>query len=189
MILRLLLVPMAFGAIALGEFKIGARIGDLTVKLNDQPVVVSPSKAAATVVIFVSTQCPISNAYNERMSKVFTDYKGKDVQFAFVNANANESQAEVDEHTAANKLSYRAYKDPGNVLADRFGAQMTPEVFIFDRSGVLQYHGFVDDAKNEQRVQVQGLRKAVDALLAGRTPELKDTKAFGCTIKRVRRAS
>src|ERR1700752_3482094 len=113
MMMRSLLLLLAAGAIAFGDFKVGSRIGDLTVKQNDQPVVISPSKAAATIVIFVSTQCPISNAYNQRMSKVFTDYKGKDVQFAFVNANANESQAEVEEHTASNKLSYRVYKDAG----------------------------------------------------------------------------
>lgn len=171
------------------DFTVGSRIGDITLKDNDNSVVLSPSKAAATAVIFVSTTCPVSNAYNDRMSRLYSDYKGKGVQFAFVNSNVDESSADIDEHTKANKLSYKALKDPGNVLADRFGAQMTPEVFLFDRSGVLQYHGFVDDAKNEQRVHVQGARKALDALLAGKTPELKETKAFGCTIKRVRKTT
>lgn len=187
--LRLLAVTLLAGSLGLADLKPGDRIGDITVKENDRSVVVSPSKAAATVVIFVATRCPISNAYNERMSAIYRDYQGKDVQFAYINSNSNESQAEVAEHTRDHKLSYRVYKDPGNVIADQFGAQMTPEVFIFDRSGVLQYHGYVDDAKNEQRIQVQGLRNAVDALLAGRTPDLKETKAFGCTIKRVRRPS
>ncbi|HYZ84636.1 MAG TPA: redoxin domain-containing protein [Bryobacteraceae bacterium] len=188
--MRILFASLLFGAsIFASDFSIGSRVADIVVKDGEAPVVVSPAKSPATVVIFVSTRCPISNAYNQRMSAIYRDYQNKGVQFVYVNSNSNESQAEIQEHTNGNQLSYKVYKDAGNVLADQFGAQMTPEAYVFDRQGVLQYHGYVDDAKNESRVQVQGLRKAIDAVLAGRSPELRDTKAFGCTIKRVRRAS
>jgi thioredoxin-related protein len=186
---RALVLFLLAGSLSFGQIAIGGRINDLTLKDGANPVVISPTRKAATVVLFVSTKCPISNAYNDRMNAIHRDYAGKDVQFVFVNANVNESQAEIEEHIKANQLAFKVLKDAGNVLADQFGAQMTPEAYVFDRSGVLQYHGYIDDAKNPARVQNQGLRKAIDAVLGGSAPSIKETKAFGCTIKRVRRAS
>jgi protein-disulfide isomerase len=188
--MRLLAASLLFvlGASA-AEFPIGSKIGQVEVKDGANSVAISPSKADATVLIFVSTQCPISNSYNERMNALYKDYEGKNVQFIFVNANANESPAEIEQHAKANKFSFKVYKDAGNVLADKFGATVTPETFVFDKTGVLQYHGFIDDAANPARVQVQGARKAIDAVLAGKPVELKEARSFGCTIKRVRKSN
>jgi hypothetical protein len=81
------------------------------------------------------------------------------------------------------------YKDPGNVLADRFDAQVTPESFVIDSSGIIRYHGSIDDSMNESRVHTRALRAALESVLAGKSVASTETKAFGCTIKRVRKAS
>ena len=75
------------------------------------------------------------------------------------------------------------------MVADRFDAQVTPESYVIDSSGVLRYHGSIDDEMNAARVHTQRLRLALDALLAGKPLPATETKAFGCTIKRVRKAS
>jgi len=75
------------------------------------------------------------------------------------------------------------------VTADRFGATVTPEAFVIDSAGVVRYHGSIDDSQNERRVGTQRLRSALDAVLAGRPPAQAETKAFGCSIKRVPKAS
>jgi hypothetical protein len=80
-------------------------------------------------------------------------------------------------------------KDPDNLVADRFNAQVTPESYVMDSAGILRYHGSIDDNMNESRVHVQRLRAALDALLGGKLVQATETKAFGCTIKRVRKAS
>ena len=183
-----LLYVMSLSAAA-EEFSIGSAITRIEVKEGANTITVTPSKAAATVLIFISTQCPISNSYNERMNAMYRDYLGKDVQMLFVNANANESPAEVEEHAKANRFAFRVYKDAGNALADKFGATVTPETYIFDKSGVLRYHGYIDDAANAARVQVHGARKAIEALLAGKPVEIKEARSFGCTIKRVRKSA
>jgi protein-disulfide isomerase len=177
---------LAVGARA-AEFPIGSKVAEFEVKDGGKSVSTSTSAADATVLIFISTQCPISNSYNERMNALHNDYAGKNVQFVFVNANANESPAEVAEHAKANHFKFKVYKDAGNQLADKFGATVTPETFVFDKSGVLQYHGYIDDASNASRVQVRGARKAIDAVLAGKAVEMKEARSFGCTIKRVRK--
>ena len=150
---------------------------------------ISPSGATATVVMFTSITCPISNAYVERMESLFKDYSGKPVRFVFVNSNSNEQWPALDQYLQANKLAFTLLKDTGNILADKFNAQMTPESFVFDKNGVLVYHGRIDDAQNPVRVQQHSLRLALDAMLAGKPVPVPDTRAFGCTIKRVRKAS
>ena len=168
------------------EFPAGSKITQIEVKEGAKTVTVSPANADATVLIFISTQCPISNSYNERMSALYKDYAGKNVQLVFVNANANESPAEIAEHANANKFPFPVYKDAANTLADKFGATVTPETYVFDKAGVLRYHGSIDDAQNEARVKVRGLRSAIEAVLNGKIVDPERTKAFGCTLHRAR---
>ena len=141
------------------------------------------------VVVFISTICPISNSYNFRMKELYRDYAGRGVKFEFLNANQNESQAEVDEHARSVGFPFAVTKDKDNVMADRLGAQYTPECFVLGRSGAVRYHGRIDDAQNPARVRQSSLRLAIDAALDGREAPTPETKAFGCTIKRVRKAS
>src|SRR5256885_2049278 len=98
------------------DFPVGSKISQFEVKDGAETVAFAPSKADATVLIFTSTQCPISNSYNERMNALYKDYSGKNVQFVFVNANANESPAEIADHVRKNGFAFKVYKDAGNVL-------------------------------------------------------------------------
>lgn len=172
------------------EFKVGSKIGDFNLSdLKGGTIQYSKLKGDVTVVMFIATQCPISNDYNERMSAVANDYSSKGVKFVAINANNTEPAAEVGSHAAQHKFPFSVYKDAGNVVADRFGAQVTPEVYVIDRSGTIRYHGYIDDSRNAANIKVRGLRMALDAVLAGSPVERTETKAFGCTIKRVKKAS
>ena len=172
------------------EFKLGSKVTDFTVRdPHGSPVKFSALRGPVTVVVFTSTNCPVSNAYNERMNAVYRDYSAKGVKFIFVNANQNESADEVAAHAKSVGFVFPVYKDPNNALADRFDAQVTPETYVIDSSGTLVYHGQIDDSRNEKRVQQQALRMALDAVLAGKPLTVAETKAFGCSIKRVRRAT
>jgi hypothetical protein len=102
----------------------------------------------------------------------------------FINANASEPAAEVAEHAQANHFAFAVYKDTDDAAADLFGAEVTPEAFVMDGQGVIRYHGYIDDSRNPERIQVQGLRTALDAMLAEQPVVKAETKAFGCTIKR-----
>lgn len=141
------------------------------------------------VVLFISTICPVSNSYNLRMKNLYRDYTPKGVKFEFLNANQNETQAEVEEHARRAGFPFPVTKDVDNAMADRLGAQYTPESFVIDREGVVRYHGRIDDAQNPARVRQSSLRLAIDAVLAGREVAAPETKTFGCTIKRIRKAS
>lgn len=168
-----------------GDFPIGSRLPAIAVTGPAAPTPIETSAAKATVVIFVSTQCPISNSYNGRLAALYNDYKSQGVQFAFVNANSTESMSDVEAHEKRVGWPFQVIKDNGNTLADKLGAEHTPEAFVFDRSGALVYHGRVDNSMHEEEVKQRDLRAALDAVLAGRPVSVAETRAFGCSIKRV----
>ena len=169
------------------EFKLGSKLSDFQVQdLDGKPASFLALRGPITVITFVATQCPVSNAYNQRMIAVYKDYAPKDVKFIFVNANRSEPAGEVREHSRRAGFPFPVYKDANNVVANRFGADVTPESFVIDSSGMIRYHGSIDDSQNEARIKTRRLRMALDALLAGQPVAVPETKAFGCTIKRVR---
>jgi peroxiredoxin len=138
-----------------------------------------------TVVIFIATKCPVSNAYNDRMEKVFEDYKAKGINVIGINANNTEPATEVKSHAAEKGLKFTILKDDGNKIADRLGATKTPEVYLLDAKGKLAYHGRIDDAQKMESVTSNDLRNALDEVIAGKAVTKTGGAAFGCTIKRV----
>lgn len=189
---KLIFIAGLFIAIAASaqEFKLGGKVSGFTVQnLQGSPVSYDKLKGDVTVVTFVSVQCPISNDYNDRMSAINTEYSKKGVKFIFLNANSSEPADAVAAHAKEVKFSFPVYKDANNVVADQFGAQVTPESYVIDKTGTIVYHGYVDDARNPSKITNPGLRNALDAVLAGKAVPKAETKAFGCTIKRSRRSS
>jgi peroxiredoxin len=139
---------------------------------------------SGTVILFVATKCPVSNAYNARMQKLADDYRAKGVNVVGINSNASEPAAEVRKHAADNGLSFTILKDAGNQVADRYDAQVTPEAYLLDASGKLVYHGRIDNSRSGDSVTSSELRDAVEAVLAGKPVAKTEVKAFGCSIKR-----
>jgi thiol-disulfide isomerase/thioredoxin len=168
-----------------GEFAMGSSLQ----RISAGDAAFQTSSAKATAVIFTSTTCPVSNDYNQRFVELYKDYADKGVQFVFVNSNVNESPDAMAQHAQANGFGFKVHKDTGNVLADQLNAQYTPEVFIFDQKGTLAYHGRIDDSRELQAVKSRDTRTTLDALLAGSAVPRAETKAFGCTIKRVKKTT
>ena len=170
------------------ELKTGDDVPSFTLKNYDGKelslsAMLKESKYA--VVMFISTECPVSNAYNERMAKLHEAFGKKNVAFAAINANKAESVADIAAHAKDKGLKFPVLKDNKNVVADGFGALATPEVFVVDQKGKLLYHGRIDDSRNPEKIQSRDLANALDALLAGKPVPVPRTKAVGCSIKRV----
>jgi peroxiredoxin len=143
----------------------------------------------AVVVMFISTRCPVSNAYNERMVQLHHDYTAKGVAFLGINASQRESVAEIKGHAAQHGFPFPVLKDVDNVIADAYGAQVTPQIYLIDPTGLVRYQGRIDDSRNPQSIKSQDLRAALDAVLTGNTVPTPSTKAFGCAINRAKRSS
>lgn len=188
---KLLALSLFIGAVVTAqEYRLGSKISDFNVQdLSGRTVPFSELRGNVTVITFISVQCPVSNAYNDRMNAIYKDYTAKGVKFVFVNANRTEPASAVSEHAKAVGFAFPVYKDSNNELADRFNAQVTPESYVIDSTGTMRYHGSIDDSQNPARIQKQPLRTALDAVLAGSAVTIPETKAFGCSIKRVHKAT
>jgi peroxiredoxin len=183
-------VGFAVGARAEGEvpapLAIGSTIEDFTLSDydNHERSLKSLAGKNGTVILFIAVQCPVSNAYNERMEKLAQDYKEKGINVVGINSNVKEDAAAVKAHAAEHKLSFTILKDSANKIADKFGASVTPEAYFLDANNKLLYHGRIDNARDAAQVETPDLRNALDATLAGKPVEKTEAKAFGCSIKR-----
>ena len=139
----------------------------------------------ATVVMFIATKCPYSNAYNDRMRDMAASYEKQGILFAGINSNKSEPAEEVSAHAKKHGFGFPIMKDPDNKVADLYDARHTPEIFVVDPDGKLRYHGRIDENYEEPaKVTSPDLKNALDAMLAGKAIAKAETKAFGCSIKR-----
>lgn len=173
------------------KIKIGEKMADFTLQdVNGKSHSLYEFKGKkAVVVIFIATKCPYSNAFNHLMAKLAREYADRGVTFVGINPNKTEPVSEVAEHARTNNFGFLVLKDEGNVIADRLGASVTPEVFLLDSNWTLRYHGALGNSrqptsKPEQATDVE-LRPALEAMLSGQQIVQAETKAFGCTIKRI----
>ena len=181
---------LAAPAARAADLKIGAPAPDFTLPAASDGKAIALkdllAKSKAVAVVFIATKCPVSNAYNTRMAALGKEYAAKGVFLVGINSNKTEPAAEVKEHAEKHGFTFPVLKDDGNKIADAYGAAKTPEVFVLDPKGILLYHGRIDENQDDARnVRSPDLRNAFEAILAGKPVPAAETKAFGCTIKRV----
>lgn len=136
------------------------------------------------LVVFMSAQCPVVKAYADRINALAKDYQAKGITVIGMNSNATESLDYVKSNMTERSYSFPMLIDKGNVIADKFGATVTPEVYLFDKDGKLVYRGAIDNDRSGENVTARPLQDAVDATLGGKAVAKTETKAFGCSIKR-----
>ncbi len=173
------------------KIKIGEKMADFTLRdVGGKPHSLYEFKGKrAVVVIFIATQCPYSNAFNHVMANLAREYAGRSVTFVGINANKTEPVSAVAEHARTHGLGFLVLKDEETVIADRLGARVTPEVFLLDSDWTLRYHGALGNSNhpttNPEQATDAEFRPALEAVLAGQPIAQSETKAFGCTIKRI----
>jgi peroxiredoxin len=141
------------------------------------------------VVIFSCNHCPYVRAWEDRMIAIQRDYADKGVQLVAINANdvrkqPGDSFEAMVQRAREKGFNFPYLRDETQEVARAYGAERTPEVFVFDAERRLVYHGKIDDNyEDEAQVKNHYLRRAIDAALEGRLPEVLETLPQGCTIK------
>jgi peroxiredoxin len=142
----------------------------------------------ATAVVFMCNHCPYVLAWLDRIIATANDYVGQDVAFVGINAN-DPHKYPADSFEGMQKLAadyglpFPYLHDETQEVATAYGAQRTPEIFLFDVHLKLRYHGAPDDNYDAPQPKVPHLRNALDAVLAGQEPSVTETPPVGCTIK------
>ena len=161
------------------------RVPDLENKLIDP--LQSAAGTKATVILFVSTDCLISNRYAPDIRKIHDTYGKDGVAFWLVYPNPADGVADIRDHIKSFSFPGTALRDPKHDLVKAVGATITPEAAVYDGKGTLTYRGRIDDrysAIGIEKAQAtrHDLQDAVAATLAGKPVTQKLTQAVGCYI-------
>ena len=125
----------------------------------------------------------------ERIKSIQSDYGVKGVQVVGINSNdevnyPDDSFEKMIEFNKQRKLNFTYLRDENQTAATAYGAQCTPEIFVFDGERKLRYHGRIDDNyKDEKAVNTYDLRNAINSLLHNQKVAIELTPAVGCSIK------
>jgi thiol-disulfide isomerase/thioredoxin len=140
------------------------------------------------VVAFLGTECPLARLYGPRLAELAAAYGPKNVAFLAIDANQQDTLSEMAQYARVSKIEFPFLKDPGNVVADAFGAVRTPEVFVLDQQRMIRYRGRIDDqygvGVSRPEPTHKDLAAALDDLLAGKEVATPVTPASGCHIGR-----
>ena len=147
---------------------------------------------AMTVLIFVSTDCPVSNRYAPEIKRLHDEFTAKGVRFRLVYPNPLDDEAAIGKHLLAFGYPPIAERDRDHPLVKMAGATITPEAAVFDARQRLVYRGRIDDrfvelGRERPAATQHDLRNALTALLAGKAVSPATTQAVGCFIADMRR--
>jgi len=141
--------------------------------------------AKAIVVVFTCNHCPVAKAYEDRIIALQNDYQARGVQVIAINVNTMPADRldKMKERAEQKGFNFPYLYDATQVSAREYGATKTPQFYLLDQKRKLAYTGALDDNQDKSSVKESFLRDAIDAVLAGRTPAVAETKAVGCGIK------
>lgn len=141
------------------------------------------------VVMFICNHCPYVKAVRQRLVDLANDKSDESVAFVAISSNdpvdypadSFERMRDVAEEC---DFPFPYLFDETQTVARNYGAVCTPDFFVFDDSRALRYRGRLDDNwKEPDEVTQRDLRDAIDALLAGKTPDEEQVPSMGCSIK------
>jgi thioredoxin-related protein len=174
---------------------IGAPIPKPDVKMKDITGVEVSFKDAqkknGLLVMFSCNTCPVVRKYQSRTLEVCKYASGKDIGIILLNSNEatrddGDSYDDMKDYAKEQRYNFNYVLDKNSVMADAFGANRTPEVFLFNKEGKLVYHGAIDDNQNgPDQVTRKHATIAIDEMIAGKDVSVKQTRSVGCSIKRL----
>lgn len=182
LLLAIGLVGVAVTSRTSPEVTLTATASDIT----GATVTIPAKDAKATVIAFTGTTCPIAQKLGPTLAALEDTYAKKGVKFIFVNPSTTEDVPEMKEQIKRLKLNGQYIHDPESMLVQKTGAKTTTEVFVLNSKGSVTYRGALNDQYAIGAVKPAPknhyLRDALDSLLAGKTPKVKQTEAPGCVL-------
>ena len=140
--------------------------------------------AQPVAVVFSCCHCPYVMAWEDRINDVAREYDGR-AGVVCINSNDHigDSFADMEKRAREKGFVFPFLRDEDQSVAAAYSPSRTPEVFVFDAERRLVYHGAPDSDYRDPNGAEPYLRRALDAVLAGRTPPVEQTPPVGCTIK------
>lgn len=158
---------------------------------------VDPLRAAdakAIVLIFIRTDCPISNRYAPEVRRLHNKFALSGVTFWLVYPDPSESVENISQHIREYRYNLNALRDLQHALVRATGVQVTPEAAVYKpgSSGPrMVYRGRIDDryvalGKTRPAPSTRDLDRVLESILKGEPITVKTTPAIGCFIADLR---
>lgn len=155
--------------------------------VSGQPRSFSDLLGNGAVLDFWSVDCPWSRHYDDYFLERAEMWAAHGITLIMIACNTGETIEQMRDMADAYGIANPILIDEDGRVADAYGAQTTPHVFVIDGTGQVIYQGAVDDRTFRQpEPTVNILDAAVEALIAGQTPAIRETPAYGCQIVRQR---
>jgi thiol-disulfide isomerase/thioredoxin len=143
---------------------------------------------AATVVLCLSVECPISDEFLPAIQELAKSYRDLGVRFVAINPNGGESLAAMAAYAKQHELPFPFLRDEGGKISRRLMFSVTPEARVFTPAGEIVYRGRIDDRYRAGGGQPgakikRDLADALDQLLAGQPISQARTRTVGCPIQ------
>jgi peroxiredoxin len=193
--LALILALLASPAVADEPVPIGRQIENFQLHdyLGTQHSLEELSEKKAVVVVFLGVECPLAKLYGPRLAELADRYQEQGVAFVGIDSNRQDTLVELAHYARTHGIEFPLLKDPGNAVADQFGARRTPEVFLLDGQRRVRYWGRIDDQYGvgyaRPSVQREDLAAALDELLKDAEIREPMKEPVGCLIGKVMRTS
>lgn len=141
----------------------------------------------ATIVVFLSTECPISNGSLPTLNRLAREYGDEGVVVLGLHSNRSQSLQAITRHAREFEIGFPLFRDPAGEVARALKATTCPEAILLDEQLAIVYRGRIDDryvrrggpARSRPRPD---LELALSSLLAGEHIEVTETKVVGCPI-------
>lgn len=139
------------------------------------------AKGSIVVIDFWCAKCPASRRADPVLSAITKDYGTKGVVFLAVDSNKLIKGKQLADYISSAKLPFPVVEDDNFTVADKFGALVTPHVFVVDQQGVVRFAGGMTSRRTKpgDANHKTYLRDALDALLAGKAPGVTKARAYG----------
>ncbi len=143
------------------------------------------------VVVFLGVDCPLARLYGPRLTELAREFAPRGVVFVAIDSNQHDAPSDLQRYLRMHRLPFPFLRDVGNVVADQFGAERSPEVFILDERRAVRYRGRIDDQYGVGIQRPQPTRRdlavALEELLTDRPVSQPLCPASGCRISRVKK--
>jgi len=145
--------------------------------------------AIATVIVFICNHCPFVHHINAKLVEVAKIYQVKGVRFIAISSNNVDSHPQDAPHFMTEVAAKEGYSfpylyDASQEVAKAYGAECTPDFFVFDESLHCAYRGRFDESRPNMGIATgKDLSAALDALLIGKRPSKEQYPSIGCGIK------
>lgn len=146
-----------------------------------------PVTKETTVYVFLSETCPICQNYTLTLKELYSKYNNQHIRMIGVFPNYYSTQKEIDEFRKRYSIPFPLTLDVDGVFTKHFNAEITPEVFVEDKTGKLIYSGRIDDTfyaigKRRTVITSNELADALEAVSNGKEIKNNKTQAVGCII-------